>query len=43
MINVIFIHFKGILSKSLVTVGIFLRVLSNPFLKSKIPFAIRRY
>ena len=37
MISTIFIHFQAILSKSSITAGIFLRVWSNPFLKSKIP------
>ena len=37
MISAIFIHFQAILSKSSLTAGIFLRALSNPFFKSKIP------
>ena len=37
MINAIFIHFQAILSKSLLTAGVFLTALSNPFFKSKIP------
>ena len=37
MISAIFILFQAILSKSSVTADIFLRALSNPFLKSKVP------
>ena len=37
MISAIFKHFQAILSKSSLTAGIFLRALSNPFCKSKIP------
>ena len=37
MISAIFIHFQAILSKFLLTAGIFLRALSNSLFKSKIP------
>ena len=36
MISATFIHFQAILSKSLLTAGIFLRALSNLFFKFKI-------
>ena len=37
MTSALFIHFQEVLSKSLLTAGIFLRALSNLFFKSKIP------
>ena len=37
MISPIFMHFQAILIKSSLTAGIFLRALSNPLFKSKIP------
>ena len=37
IICAIFMHFQAILSKSALTAGIFLRALSNSFLKYKIP------
>ena len=37
MISAIFIHFQEILSKSLLTAGIFVRALSNLFFKFKVP------
>ena len=37
MISAIFVEFQAILSKSSLAAGIFLRALSNPFFKSKIP------
>ena len=36
MVSAIFIHFQTILSKSSLTIGTFLRVLTYPFFKFKI-------